>query len=453
MSTILLYTAGTLGDHLPFIALGQALAGRGHRVRLAIDRAMHPYAQRAGLEAFALEDAEHGPEEARRDAWAWDHWHNPDQAAHPSAPVFDLQDYLVRVRALIDLCQGADLLIATSIRILGYIVANALRMPWLTVSLNPVTFWQPATPADLQTWLKIRLKEYQQLGEVANQTFAALGVDRRVPDWSPGWPFARHVLLASSLHFSRPDLDQYQPQSSIDMTGFWFYQDPRWQSWQPDEALRRFCEPADPGRRPLVLAFSSQPLENPTEILARHVAAAARLDRPLLVQRGWADFSAAQVPSGLDLRQVMFADDLPHDWLFARAACAIQHGGIGSIARALRQGCPLLVEPFGNDQLYNANQVADLGVGAAVHPFESSVDDLVRLLAEMVLVPECRQRALALGAKIQSEDGLAAACEYVERYLARIGPDRSLPGVYSRFAPPLTPGRMPWMPRSNSPLR
>ena len=32
----------------------------------------------------------------------------------------------------------------------------------------------------------------------------------------------------------------------------------------------------------------------------------------------------------------MFADFLPHGWLFAHAACASQHGGIGSIARALR---------------------------------------------------------------------------------------------------------------------
>jgi len=58
---------------------------------------------------------------------------------------------------------------------------------------------------------------------------------------------------------------------------------------------------------------------------------------------------------------VLFADFLPQDWLFARAACSIQHGGIGTIARALRAGCPILVEPFGNDQLYNASRVSLLG--------------------------------------------------------------------------------------------
>jgi len=56
MANIVIYTSGTLGDHLPFIALGRALADRGHGVRLAINQAMHAYARRAGLDAVALTD-------------------------------------------------------------------------------------------------------------------------------------------------------------------------------------------------------------------------------------------------------------------------------------------------------------------------------------------------------------------------------------------------------------
>ena len=33
--TIVIYTAGTLGDHWPFMALGQALTARGYQVRMA----------------------------------------------------------------------------------------------------------------------------------------------------------------------------------------------------------------------------------------------------------------------------------------------------------------------------------------------------------------------------------------------------------------------------------
>ena len=89
MATIVIYTSGTLGDHLPFIALAQSLTTKGHRVRLAINQAMHPYAERFGLEAIALTDVERGPEQARDNAWAWDFWNTPDQTVHANAGPFD----------------------------------------------------------------------------------------------------------------------------------------------------------------------------------------------------------------------------------------------------------------------------------------------------------------------------------------------------------------------------
>lgn len=441
MPDIILFASGTLGDHLPYIALGQALSARGHRVRLVFNQAMHAYAQRAGLEVVTVSDIERGPEEARENAWAWDHWNYPRPGFQPKAKTFQAEVYVTQVWELIGACQGADLLIATSIRPHGYSAANALGIPWLTASLNPFIFWLPLDASERQAMLEGRRNEYERMTGLMKFTFEALGVDKGAPPWSPGWLFARHILLASSPHFSLPYLDQLQPLSSLDLTGFWFYQDPDWETWEPDESLRRFCEPEDPEQRPIALTFSSQPLENPGEILAKHVLAAQRLRRPLLIQRGWADFSEADLPSGSDPDMVMFAGYLPHDWLFARAACTIQHGGIGSIARALRQGCPMLIVPFGNDQFYNATRVVDLGVGATVHPFVTTADELAQTLREKVLAPETRQRAEALGAKIRAEDGLAKACEYIERYLGRLSSQGEHPAIYERFAPPLTPRR------------
>ena len=158
MKTIVMYTAGTLGDHHPFVALGQALTTRGYRVRMVINQAMHAYAQRAGLEAIALTDAERGPEEARENAWAWDHWHNPDLSLHPNAQPLLAEEYLTQVPELIDLCRDADLLISTSIRTLGYVAHGAVGLPWLTVSMNPFIFWQSVfkdeRKAQEEAWIK-----------------------------------------------------------------------------------------------------------------------------------------------------------------------------------------------------------------------------------------------------------------------------------------------------------
>ena len=439
MARIILYTSGTLGDHLPFIALGQALAADGHDVQLAINKAMHDRARLAGLDVIHLGDEVLGPAEAREYAWAWDYWKFPEPSSHPDAPLLKFEDYMVQVNRLMAACGKADLLISTSIRLLGYIVAHTLEIPWLTVSLNPYSFWQPDKPEQVKAQYVLRQKEYHQFSALADQAFEALGSSKRVPPWSPGWLFAPHVLLACSRHFAEPNLTQFQPLTSIDMTGFWFYQDPKWAGWRPDEALRRFCEPSDPDQKPLVLSFSSQPLLEPGRILARHARAAAHLNRPLLVQKGWAGFSKRDLPADLNSEKVFFCDFVPHDWLFSRAACTIQHGGIGSIARALVQGCPVLVEPFGNDQFFNANQVLRLGAGAALSPYEAGYRELSQAIGNRLLNDACRERTRKVGEQIRKENGLHNACKMIRRYLNRMRPNGRYPKVYSRFSPPLTP--------------
>jgi UDP:flavonoid glycosyltransferase YjiC (YdhE family) len=108
---------------------------------------------------------------------------------------------------------------------------------------------------------------------------------------------------------------------------------------------------------------------------------------------------------------------MPQDWLFSRAAALIHHGGIGTIARALRNGCPMLVEPYGNDQFFNARQLLLLGVGAAMHPQYLSVGDLVRVLQEKVLTRDYKNRTELLSHRIQAEQGLDMACHFIENWL------------------------------------
>jgi len=252
VSRILIHAAGTLGDHLPSIALGRALADRGHRVTLAINQAMHGWASRSGLAAVALPDIERGPEEARLNAWAWDHWNNSDPSAHPAARPVGEEELLAQARALADLCADADLLLSTSIRFLGLLAQRASGVPWLTFSLNPYAFWRPVDS-----------------GELA-------------------------------------------------------------------------------------------------------------------------------------------------------ALCA---------------GCPILVEPFGNDQLYNASRVSLLGAGAVVQPFATTAEGLASVLAEQVLSASAREKAAAVGARIGAERGIDSACFLIEAFLAR--PEREDPGRLLWYVPTL----------------
>jgi UDP:flavonoid glycosyltransferase YjiC (YdhE family) len=111
---------------------------------------------------------------------------------------------------------------------------------------------------------------------------------------------------------------------------------------------------------------------------------------------------------------VLFVVALPHSWLFPRAGAVIHHGGIGTTTQAMRSGCPMLVEPYGNDQFFNARRVLALGVGSAMHPHKLNATGPARVLAEKVLTADVQRRGAALAASLRGEDGLKVACELIE---------------------------------------
>lgn len=420
MTRIIIYTAGTLGDHLPYLALARRLVERGHSVRMALNASMCRFAEQAGIETVPLPDLEGGEEEVKSYAWAWNHWEKHPAPTLTEAQIKQKQAMMVeQCRQLAILCRQSDLLVATSIRPMGYVAANMTGIPWITVSMNPSMFFPPKDEDGLRMLHRVQQAEYNKMLPTVDWLIRELGGTYDRPPFSTSWIWSSLVLLASSPWFSRPQMDQLQPHSDLIQTGFWYYEDPRWADWQPDEELRRFCEPADPLDKPMVLSFSSQPLEHPEDILFNHVQAANLLGKKLLVQRGWADFNADMLPAEMDRSRVLFRDFLPHDWIFSRVVCAIQHGGMGSIARAIRRSCPLLVEPFGNDQFYNANRVQELGVGVGMDPFHLDPQEIAARLTDYVLHPSTRAQVDAVGAKLRAENGEENACRIIEKFIAR----------------------------------
>ena len=73
MARIVISSAGTMGDFVPFVALGKRLQARGHRVLMAVNPAMLNLADDARLEAAPCGRA-FGHEEARERAFVFDHW-------------------------------------------------------------------------------------------------------------------------------------------------------------------------------------------------------------------------------------------------------------------------------------------------------------------------------------------------------------------------------------------
>ncbi|NJD18039.1 MAG: hypothetical protein FIA95_01955 [Gemmatimonadetes bacterium] len=195
---------------------------------------------------------------------------------------------------------------------------------------------------------------------------------------------------------------------------------------EPTSGLRSFLRspagdgPADPRRwrdGPLVLLPGSTPIPEPEVFLRAHVEAAAALSRRLVVQRGWAGLCAEMV-DGSPPPHVHFSDALPYGWLLGRAAAAILTGRPGALARAVRAGCPVLVEPRGRDAFNNGRRVLELGVGRVLDPRSATTASVRRMLAERVMTPSVRRRCTALRRRLAgAPDGASQACDALEAWL------------------------------------
>ncbi len=413
MPTIAITSCGTLGDNLPLIALGKSLKQRGHDVLMVISEPMHPYALKAGLNV-AANGVVLGQRQAKQESQAWNHFRKKPSIDESFYEKFRC-DLANKLDCLLDACKNIDIIISTPQQnIFAAIACDKLDIPWARTSVTPSLHCrepksgQAYSSEDNNNYAKFDKKFYL----IVEDARKSLDLPPLSPTEWEQYFICKKLLLGSSCHFSQPATKYpYAVQ-----TGFWFYEEPEWQNWQPDSELKNFMTQES---KPLVLSFSSQPLtdEEATAVVKVHVRAAAKLNRPILIQQGWADFTADLLPEDCDRDRVMFAGFMPQDWLFSHAAALIHHGGIGTTARALRNGCPMLVEPYGNDQFFNAKQIVFHGVGAAIHPMDLQVDELTRVLRNKVLTSGYKQRAVKMGAKIRQEAGLETACDIVQNWL------------------------------------
>jgi len=408
MARIVITSAGTLGDYLPFIYLGKKLHARGHSVCLAFNPTMIPLAQEACLETAPC-GAPFGASELQRLTSAFDFW-NPvkDEELEMRWAAFNIDEG--NYRDLATACRGADLLICSSHHEKGSMVHERYGIPLITVCLSHLEIRRaPERPLAMNAEdRRLTVKWLAYLNDVRTRLgFSPLTFS----EWARSHLSRQLVLIASSSHFSQP-IPKDCPQGHL--TGFWFGEDDAG-SWAPSPELADFMN-AEPA--PLVLALGSLPVKDAARVVTVHARAAARLNRRLLIQKGWADLGPESLQDPELHGRPYFSGPVAHSWLFSRAAAVIHHGGIGTTAQAMRCGCPMVIEPYGNDQFFNGQRVLSLGLGAVMHPHRLTAEGLARVLAEKVLRPESRCRASEMSAKLSKEDGLSLACDLIEQQLA-----------------------------------
>ncbi|CRZ15807.1 glycosyltransferase [Mycolicibacterium neworleansense] len=324
MATIAIIAIGSRGDVAPLTGVGVRLQQAGHRVIMVAYQAFANLVTGCGLEFRALDDgltdASTGLSDlsARQAAKAMAAFLSP----HGMRALGDQVSAVVRDEPV------DALLLSPFAELAGHPLADALAVPAISVRLQPFSATSQYPPAVLGAW---------SAGPIGNRAAARIGV--AVIDGVYGRTvnhFRAQLDLpkasARSLRRRRtearlPILYGYSPavlprpsdwRAGVEVVGYWWPAQPS--GWRPPAELVEFL---DDGPPPVVIGFGSTVTSDAeAQRLSALVAQAVRsAGARAVVQTGWAGLDA----SGDD---VIAVGDIPHDWLFARAADRLGQRGL-----------------------------------------------------------------------------------------------------------------------------
>lgn len=397
-------TWGTRGDVQPLLALAGALRARGDEVRFGAlpahadlvrrhGQAFHPLGNPMAAAAYrAMMDTMHAEPNPRRQ----------NRALLQQVLLDDLE----RLYAdCLETAAGCDAVIAHWLQVGGGLAAEALGLPWATVTLNAAGIGCEQALASREE-LRARQGYSRWLwGERLSQFRAARGL--RPVDVVADSVYSPRLNLVAVDPRLVPESRQWPQQHRV--VGF-LHAPARDAGWVPDPALTDFLKrhPA-----PVVLTLGSSAGGHIDAKLNIALQALETMGLPVIVQALLADGSRPVLPAP---ERMLLIGETPHAWLFERASCVIYHGGAGGSAAVLRAGVPSLA--MGNlfDQPYWGQLLAEHGL-AAQPIVETDVDSetvIERLRDALALAPHCR----AFAADPTTEDGVRFAVDLLHREFA-----------------------------------
>jgi rhamnosyltransferase subunit B len=427
---VVLATVGSLGDLHPFIALGRALRDRGLNVVIACAAEYQSKVEAAGVAFHRLRP---GFDEMQRDLGM--------DRAQLTRGAIERSHFLFRKLVLPYVRTGyedmmratadADLVLPSSLAFGARLAAERRGIPWIAVILQPMMFLSAYDPPVIPgaEWLSAVLRRLGPiptryalwaLKKAVNGLFRPLHVLRTDLGLAPNALnplFDGQFAEGGAIGLYSRLLGEVQPDypQPTSIVGFATFDSESGRAVGLDPALDAFLRS---GTAPLVFTVGSLIVNSPGSFYRESLRAARILKRRavlLVGEQGLGEFAH------MGSAEVFVCAYAPHSLLFPRAAAIVHHGGIGTLAQALRSGRPQLIVPHFADQLDNAARAARLGVGRISSPRcysgASAGRDFDRLLDENRYAARAREVAESLA----GEDGAAQAARIVLDRLEQLG--------------------------------
>jgi rhamnosyltransferase subunit B len=397
----LLVCLGALGDTQPFISLAKTLSRRGHSVVVLGNGYYQARAEEQGVAFKSILHAEEYEDIMFRQ-------HTLTLRELASWLFRKVLESMPRVCDLLaELHEPGNTVVVAQPWVFGARVAQErLGLPMATVNLMPILFG---------------------LVGKGGRSFPVL---KRTLDWGfdvvSDWIFARKIN-AYRARFGLPPTRQIMrgwclsPQLVIDFFPPWFAQPE--ENW-PDRLIlpgfplehddqhakeltadvEAFLREGDP---PLVFCQSSFRQEG--SFFTESIAVARRLGRRAMLLSSDRGYIPEFLPEGIE-----YFGFVPLTALLPRSAALIHHGGIGTVALALRAGVPQMTVPLKSGQADISRRLARLGVSAHIHLKRYRADIIAPKLDELLRSQAVKRQCSRFAEMCRGEAALVRACEALE---------------------------------------
>jgi rhamnosyltransferase subunit B len=263
----------------------------------------------------------------------------------------------------------------------------------------------------------------------------------KVPDWLPlgfqQWRVAQlekmvvDPLMAPPLNAFRAELGlppvvrlfgrwMHSPQRVIGLFPAWFA--PPQPDWPPNLSLTGFVDyqPEDAPLTPETEAFLARgdapivftpgsAMQHGDRFFRAAIEASQRLGKRAILLTRFREQLPAKLPDGfLHVAWVQLGRLLPY------ADALVYHGGMGTMAQALKAGLPQLIVPFAHDQPDNANRLKALGIAERLNPGQFAASRVVKKLTWLLTDPLARVRCAGYAAQVDFKQALETACRLIE---------------------------------------
>lgn len=405
---VLLVAIGSHGDVHPFVAIGQAMRQRGHRVRMVANPYFSSLITAAGLDFTPVgTEAEHRQIHADPSLWR--------ASSGMRATLQVACRYLRPVYQAISAANepGVTVVVYSSLALGARVAQERFGIPSATVHLSPVLFGGVSAPPTLA------------------------GV--QIPAWAPRivWRVANKISVVRSASIMAEPLRAVMKEAGLPLDlGNW-----QWES--PDRMIGLFPawfagpQPGWPAQArltgfPMFDQRESAPIASDlSEFLtaddppiaftpgsgmwsgAKFFAESVRLCTQLGRRGLLLSLNEGHIPRDLPpaIRHVRYA---PFSGLFPRCAAIVHHGGIGTLAQAMAAGIPQLLTPFAHDQFDNANRLCQFGVARSLPASRYRASRAAPLLTELLESAEVANACRTAAAHFPDSHALPQTCALIE---------------------------------------